>query len=245
MGISLKDKKVLVTGSTDGLGKHLAKELAKLSANVVLHGRDKQKVESVLNELKDVNPNGIYESVVCDFNKPETIDNCFGAIKDLDVLVNNAGVWYEGSTEEMGIERVTQMVNVNLLATLLVTQVLLPVVKKSEFGQILNVSSIAGVEIPVGYFHSVYSATKFGMQAFTEALAKEYSNTNVRIVGYYPGGMTTDLFVKAGQKEDVNQPWMFDTMESVEAMIFMLTRNPKVTIKRMDLINHIFEVPNK
>ena len=57
---------------------------------------------------------------------------------------------------------------------MLVTRALLPVLKKSEFGQIVNVSSIAGVEIPEGYYHTIYSATKFGVQAFSEALAKEF-----------------------------------------------------------------------
>jgi hypothetical protein len=58
-------------------------------------------------------------------------------------------------------------------------------------------------------------------------------------MGYYPGGMETKLFKKAGIPYKTHEPWMFDPQESVEAIIFMLTRDPKLNIKRMDLINHL------
>jgi short-subunit dehydrogenase len=122
---------------------------------------------------------------------------------------------------------------------MLVTRSLLPIIQKSDFGQILNVVSVSGIEIPFDYYHTIYSATKFGLQGFSEALAKEFENKSLRIMGYYPGGMSTKLFKKAGQDYKDNEPWMFDPKESVEAMIFMLTRNPKINIKRMDLINHL------
>ena len=122
---------------------------------------------------------------------------------------------------------------------MLITRALLPAMLKSPYSQILNTSSIAGVTLPEGYYHTIYTATKWGLQAFTEAMAKEYEGKNLRIMGYYPGGMNTKLFVKGGINYKENEPWMFDPQESVEAIIFMLTRNPKVSLKRMDLINHL------
>lgn len=77
------------------------------------------------------------------------------------------------------------------------------------------------------------------MQAFSEALAKEFDNKNLRVMGYYPGGMATNFFKKANMPYKQVEPWMFDPQESVDAMIFMLTRNPKINIKRLDLINHL------
>jgi len=59
----------------------------------------------------------------------------------------------------------------------------------------------------------------------------------MRVMGFYPGGMNTKLFVKAGETYKDNESWMFDPVESVEAIIFMLTRSKKVNVKRMDLIN--------
>ncbi len=239
MSYDLKNKTILVTGSTDGLGKLLALELASQGANVIIHGRSSDKTEPVLNELLAINNSGSYKSLVCDLNKPETVTSAFANIKQLDILVNNAGVWQEGNTVEADAKKIIEVANVNLTAPMLITRALLPVLLKSPYSQILNTSSIAGVTLPEGYYHTIYTATKWGLQAFTEAMAKEYEGKNLRIMGYYPGGMNTKLFVKSGINYKENEPWMFDPQESVEAIIFMLTRNPKVSLKRMDLINHL------
>lgn len=237
--MKLHDKTVLVTGSTDGLGKKLILELAKQGANVIVHGKDLNKITQVVNELIKINPEGKYSSILCDFNKLSSIKETFGQIKELDILINNAGVWLEGESTQAEYDKIIEQIHVNLGAPILVTRTLLPILKAAEFGQILNVSSIAGVEIPFDYYHTYYSATKFGLQAFTEAMSKEFDNKQLRVMGYYPGGMETDLFKKAGLNYKVHEPWMFDPQESVEAIIFMLTREPKVNIKRMDLINHL------
>lgn len=239
--MDLKNKTVLITGSTDGLGKLLSINFANIGCNLIIHGRNSTKLDSLEAEIHTANKDIHVTKIVSDFNKPEAIANEFEIIKSLDILINNAGVWAEGNTVDVTPEKIIELTNVNLLSYLLVTRTLLPVLQKSDFAQILNVSSVAGVEIPQGYFHTIYSATKFGVQAFSEALAKEFGNSNLRVMGYYPGGMITKLFKKAGIDYKDVEPWMFDPQESVDAMIFMLTRNKKINVKRLDLINHIEE----
>lgn len=241
MAYDLKNKTILVTGSTDGLGRLLTLQLASLGANVIVHGRSSEKTEKVVKELQEISSEGIFSAITCDLNKPETIIEGFADIKQLDILVNNAGVWQEGNTVEVDPQKIIEVANVNLTAPMLITRTLLPILLKSPYSQILNTSSIAGVTLPEGYYHTIYTATKWGLQAFTEAMAKEYDGKNLRVMGYYPGGMNTKLFVKGGIDYKENESWMFDPQESVEAIIFMLTRNPKISLKRMDLINHLEE----
>jgi len=236
---NIENKRILITGSTDGLGKLLAIELAKHGGNIIIHGRNKEKIESVLNEIKEINKSGTHSSILCDFNDIDKVPNSFGKITELDILINNAGVWAEGDTVDISSNRIIELINVNLTATLLITKQLLLVLQKSTFGQILNVSSVAGVEIPQDYFHTIYSATKFGIQAFSEALSKEFTNKNLRIMGFYPGGMSTQFFQKAGLDYKLDEPWMFNPQESVDSILFMLTRDKKINIKRLDLINHL------
>ncbi len=231
--MDLKDKIILITGSTDGLGKKLAVSLVEKGAKVIIHGRNQQKVEEVRKEIN------AFDGLICDFNNPQEIPAIFSKIEKLDILVNNTGTWTEGNTIDVEPEKILELTNVNLASHLLVTRTLLPVLQKSEFGQILNTVSVAGIEIPAGYYHTIYTATKFGMQGFSEALTKEFDNKNLRVMGFYPGGMETGIFEKAGNDYQKHEPWMFDPQESVDAMIFMLTRNPKVNIKRLDLINHL------
>jgi len=203
-------KTILITGATDGLGRLLAINLAQYGCNLIIHGRDESKLNTLRAELSQENNNISISKVVCDFNKPETIAEVFSNIKTLDILINNAGVWAEGNTVDITPEKIIELTNVNLLSYLLVTRALLPVLQTSDFAQILNVSSVAGIEIPQDYFHTIYSATKFGVQAFSEALAKEFGNSNLRVMGYYPGGMVTKLFKKAGIGYQDVEPWMFD-----------------------------------
>jgi short-subunit dehydrogenase len=239
MAFSLKNKTVLITGSTSGLGKHLALELAKLGSRIIVHGRSEEKCKEVVEELKSISKIS-HEYFVCDFNFPSEIEKKFN-IKQLDVLINNAGVWMEGNTVDISPNRILEVINTNLTSLLIITRLCLPILTKAKFGQILNVSSIGGVEIPSGYFHTIYTSSKFGVQGFTEALAKEFDNKNLRVMGYYPGGMETKFFKKAGIDYEKHEPWMFDAKESVEAITFMLTRDPKVNVKRMDLINHLLK----
>lgn len=239
--INLKDKKVLITGSTDGLGLLIAKALAEKGCNIIVHGRDQNKIDNVVEELKLVNSGGDFEGILCDFNKPETIEKAFSGVTTLDVLINNVGIWHEGDTIDTEINKVIELVNVNLMSCVTVTRLLLDTLLKSNHAQILNISSVAGVEVPKDYFHTIYSATKYGVQGFSEALAKEFEGKNIRVMALYPGGMQTSFFKKAGMDYAPKEDWMFDPLESVEAIIFMLTRSPKVNVKRMDLINQLFE----
>jgi len=235
MSLDFKGKKILITGSSDGLGKALAIELSKLGAKIIVHGRNEEKVEKVLNELQGDG----HSKIICDFNNTEDIDEKFSSIKELDILINNTGVWSEGDTLDISTDKIREMMNVNTASYLLVSRILLPVLLKSEYAQILNVVSVAGYEIPAGFYHTTYTATKYALQGYTEGMAKEFENKNLRVMGYYPGGMNTEIFKKAGFEYKVNEPWMFDVSESVEAIVFMLTRNKKISIKRMDLINHL------
>jgi short-subunit dehydrogenase len=235
MSLDLKNKIVLITGSTDGLGKKLAIELSKLGCKIIVHGRNEDKARGVVDQL---NGDG-HSFLICDFKNPDSIKNIFSQIESLDILVNNTGIWAEGDTLEIEPEKIIEMVNVNTTAYLLVSRILLPVLLKSDYAQILNTVSVAGFEIPQGFFHTTYTATKYALQGYSEAMAKEFMNRNLRVMAYYPGGMNTNLFNSAGQDYTDHEPWMFDVMESVEAMIFMLTRNKKISIKRMDLINQL------
>jgi 3-oxoacyl-[acyl-carrier protein] reductase len=237
MALDLRNKKILITGSSDGLGKQLAIELSKLGSKIILHGRNEQKIKDVLGKLKG--EGHIY--IVCDFNNPKDIEEKFSEIKELDVLVNNTGIWDERDTIEIEPEKIIEMINVNTASYLLVSRVLLPVLLKSEYAQILNTISVAGYELPEGYAHTTYTATKYALQGYSEAMQKEFHNKNLRVMGYYPGGMNTNIFNSAGNDYTDHEPWMFDVMESVEAMIFMLTRNRKICLKRMDLVNHLEE----
>lgn len=235
MSFSLANKHILITGATDGLGLAIAKELIKHKAHLIVHGKSRERIEQTVKELKQLGAKKV-DSLLCDLTKLETIVPTFSDIDTLDVLINNAGVWLEGNTIDATPEKIIELTKVNTLAPLVISRTLLPRLQESEFGQVLNIVSIAGVEIPTGFYHTIYTATKYAMQGFTEGLAKEFAFKNLRVMGIYPGGMNTNLFKKAGNIYKESESWMFDTKESAEAVVFMLTRDKSVNVKRIDII---------
>lgn len=235
MSFSLANKRILITGATDGLGLAIAKELIKHKAHLIIHGRSSKRIEQTIKELHQLGAEKV-DSLLCDLTKVETIVPAFSEIDTIDVLINNAGVWQGGNFMDMSVDTITQLTHVNMLAPLSITQTLLPRLLASDFGQILTVVSLDGAVIPHEYFGAVYVATKYAMQGFTESLVKEFYRKNLRIMGYYPGGMRTNIFKKAKSTYKENEPWMFDPKESAEAVAFMLTRDKSVNVKRMDLI---------
>lgn len=235
MSFSLANKRILITGATDGLGLAIAKELVKHNAHLIIHGRSVERIESTITQLKKLGAEKV-ESLLCDLTDTEKVVAVFSEIDSLDVLINNAGVWLEGNTADAPPEKIIELVKVNTLAPLLISRTLLPKLLESEFGQLLNIVSIAGVEIPAGYYHTVYTATKYAMQGFSEGMSKEFAFKNIRVMGFYPGGMKTGIFKKAGNNYKEDEPWAFDPQESAEAVAFMLTRDKAVDLKRLDLI---------
>jgi len=175
MAINLEHKNILITGSQDGLGRLLAIELSKQKANIILHGRSERKLKSV---PLDIASNQKHSYIICDLNKPETIKESFSKIEKLDILINNAGIWQEGNTIDVSPDRILELVNVNLASYLTVFRSVLPKLLKSEYAQLLNVISTAGYEVPSDYYHTIYSATKYGLQGFSEATAKEFEGKN-------------------------------------------------------------------
>ena len=239
MSFSLSQKTILITGSTSGLGYKLALSLASQQANIIIHGRDSSKVDQVVSELKNINPSGNFSGIVCDLINIDQINKSFSEIKNLDILVNNAGVWWEGNTTDISPEKIIELINVNLTSSILTVNALLPILKQSEFAQIVNVDSVAGIELPDGYYHTVYTASKYGLRGFSEALTREFNDQKLRVMAVYPGGMETGIFDKAGNDYQPHEPWMFDPQETVDAIVFMLTRDPKINVKRLDIINHL------
>ncbi|MDQ6985442.1 MAG: SDR family NAD(P)-dependent oxidoreductase [Candidatus Dojkabacteria bacterium] len=102
----------------------------------------------------------------------------------------------------------------------------------NKYGQILNVSSIAGIE-PSGDW-GVYTATKYAVRGFTDSLKKEFEDKAIKVMGFYPGGMNTEIFKTAGF-DSLNEPWMMDVNEAAEIVVFMLTRSIDVSMDHVEV----------
>ncbi|AZU64381.1 SDR family oxidoreductase [Neobacillus mesonae] len=184
-------KVVVITGAGSGLGASLAKKYSELGAHVCLLGRTKSKLDQTAETLTQ--SHSIYEvDVTSKSEVAKVMQSIKEAVGPVDLLINNAGVGAFDLAENIGEESVHNMIDINLKGTIFCTQEVLPDMKQRNQGLIVNVVSTAGVEGKVN--ETVYCASKFGVRGFTESLAIELRDTEIRVLGAYMGGMKSPFW---------------------------------------------------
>jgi len=202
MSNSLKDKVVIITGASSGFGEDAARLFAKEGCKVVLAARRLERLQGLASEIQSQGGEAI--AIPMDIVQRADVALMVTSAVDLyghvDILFNNAGFgrlnWLENLEPVRDIE--TQ-VDVNLLGAIQVTRAVLPYMLKQGYGQIINMSSVAGWIGPPLY--TIYSASKFGMRGFTDALRREVSPFGIKVSGIYPGPAKTEFGQHTGKSE--------------------------------------------
>jgi len=197
---------VLITGASSGIGMGLAKLFAADGSDLVLVARREDRLNELAEELKS--EHGIEVHVLPkDLSKKTSPKEIFNHLKkekiEIDVLVNNAGFGSRGMVSELDTDLQVDMVQVNVAALTHLTSLFLPGIIERGQGGILNVGSLAGFQ--PGPNLAVYFATKAYVLSFTEALAEEISNPNIKISCFAPGPVKTEF----GEKSDLEDSLLF------------------------------------
>jgi NAD(P)-dependent dehydrogenase (short-subunit alcohol dehydrogenase family) len=205
---SLRGKVVMVTGSTDGLGREVARRVGALGAHVIVHGRNQERGNAVVAEIAK-GAKGSAQFYAADFSSLDEVRHLAQAIlrdyERLDVLVNNAGIWLDQRRESRDGHEL--QFAVNYLAGFLLTRTLLPKIVASAPSRIVNVSSLAQSPIDFndvmlkrpGRASEGYGQSKGAQVLFTVDLAEELKGTNVIVTALHPATlMDTTLVRKAG-----------------------------------------------
>jgi short-subunit dehydrogenase len=190
---SIAESRILITGASQGIGKALAEAAALRGGKVLAAARS----ENLLRELADqARAKGAsIETVGADVTRPEDRQRMVQAALDhfggLDILINNAGIGATGHFADVSSERLRKIMEVNFFGLTETTRVFLPILKKGNRPAIVNISSIAGKRgIPA---RSEYSASKFAVQGFSEALRAELAKDNVDVLVICPGLTQTNF----------------------------------------------------
>lgn len=223
-----KDKTVIITGGSDGVGAAAARMFAEAGANLVLVARGKRNLEAIAEELRhktqvETFPMDVADADACAavFRKAEYE---FGRI---DILVNNAGFHQRGRFETVSAEDHATMVDVNLRAPITLTRLALPHLRDAEGGAIINVGSLAGWQ-PLADQVS-YSATKAGLRTFTYALFEELRGSNIKIALVSPGPIDTGFIMdNLDTVADLTMSQPISTAEEVAQAIVELCGNRRV-----------------
>lgn len=239
---NLKEKTVLVTGSSRGIGKACAICLAKKCGLIIVHyHKRKEDAKDTCRQIQDLGGKSML--VQCDVSRTNEIDSLVNEIKsageEISILINNAGVVIKKSLEEVNEKAWDDVMDANLKSSFLLTQAFIPVMREKKWGRIINISSHAA--ITGGSTGPHYAASKAGMNGLTHYYAKMLAGEGITVNSVAPGVIETEMITK---DIGVSKPWApvgrFGTSEEVANVVEMLVDNGYMTGQTLVLNGGIY-----
>ena len=193
--MNLKNKKIIITGATGGIGYSLVKKFDDLGCSILATGTNEEKLNKLKKEFKNVK---IISFKLDDHNNIENfINTCFTKLNGLDVLVNNAGITADNISIRLTEENWKKVIDINLTATFLMCKAAIKKMLKQKSGKIINITSIVGHTGNLGQAN--YAASKAGIVGFSKSLAIEYAKKNININCVSPGFIKTEMTDKISE----------------------------------------------
>jgi 3-oxoacyl-[acyl-carrier protein] reductase len=221
-GAPLQGRSALVTGGSRGIGRAIAVRLAKLGAKVAICGRDEAALGATLAALQGIG--GPAHAQIANVTRAEEISKLLAdteaAIGPLAILVNNAGIGLFGPVEEQSEADWDRVLNTNLKSVFLVSRAVAPGMMRRGRGDIVNISSLAGLNAFAG--GSIYCASKWGLQGLTACMAEDLRGHGIRVSAVCPGSVATDF----GAGRDKKKPNALEPEDVAHAVETIVTQAP-------------------
>lgn len=182
--IDLTGKTVVITGASQGIGAAIAEVFAESNANLILLSRNEEKLKTNSQKLKA-------KYHVLDVSQEDQVKEVFNEIKNIDILINNAGVYFTSPVSEIDSKKWKNLLDINLNGVMYCSRAAIPQMVKNNFGRIINISSISGKNGDA--YGSAYCASKFALIGFTQSLAHETARNNITANCICPGWVETKM----------------------------------------------------
>jgi len=188
--MNLKNKNIVLTGATGGIGNSILEELVKAEANIIASGTNEEKLNAIKNKYKSVKVEKF------DISLHKEIENFINKVTEklgnrIDILINNAGVTNDNLSIRMKEEEWKKVIDINLTSTFLLSKNVIKKMLKNKKGKIINITSVVGHTGNVGQAN--YSASKAGLVAMSKSLALEYGKKNINVNCVSPGFIISEM----------------------------------------------------
>ncbi|MFV5699393.1 3-ketoacyl-ACP reductase [Flavobacterium sp. ZT3R17] len=230
----LKNKNALITGAGKGIGKAIALALAKEGVNIILVARTQEEIDSVAAKVRSLRVKALAITAdVADINSVNSaVEKALAEFGTIDILINNAGIAAFGKFLELEPTDWERIIQVNLMGTYYVTRAVLPNMIERQTGDIINISSTAGLS--GNALTSAYSASKFAVLGLTESLMQEVRKHNIRVTALTPSTVATGM-AKELNLTDGNPDKVMQAEDMAELIIAQLKLNRRVFIKNSSI----------
>ena len=231
----LKNKKAIITGGGRGLGKATAIAFAKEGIDIAITGRNEAVLKETVAELEAFGVKAIYSVFdVGDYEAVKnSIKNIVNELGSVDILVNNAGIAAFGTLNEMKVEKWSQIIQTNVMGMYYVTKEVLPYLINQNEGEIINVSSTAGLSGNAST--SAYSASKFAVIGMSESLMKEVRKNNIRVCTLTPSTIASDMSIELGIADKDSQESVLQPEDFAELIVAGLKLPRRAMLKSASL----------
>ena len=194
--INFKNKNVLITGASGGIGGELVKKFVSLEANVLGNGTKAEKLDQIKKKYPNIK---VKRFDISEHSRiEEFIDNVSLELGGLDILINNAGTNADNLSLRMKEEEWKKVVDVNLTSTFLLSKYAIKKMLKNKFGRVVNITSVVGHTGNLG--QSNYAASKSGIIGMSKSLAIEYARKNITVNCVSPGFIVSDMTMNIAEK---------------------------------------------
>ena len=194
--INFKNKNVLITGASGGIGSELVKKFVSLEANVLGSGTKAEKLDQIKKKYPNIK---VKRFDISEHSRiEEFIDNVSLELEGLDILINNAGTNADNLSLRMKVEEWKKVVDVNLTSTFLLSKYAIKKMLKNKFGRVVNITSVVGHTGNLG--QSNYAASKAGIIGMSKSLAIEYAKKNITVNCVSPGFIASDMTMNIAEK---------------------------------------------
>lgn len=231
MDLQLRNKTALVSGSTKGIGRAIASSLCREGARVIVNGRTPAAVAETQEQIRGEIPSGQVDGFAGDLSTAEASEALVRQFPQVDILVNNLGIFEPKPFEEIPDDDWRRFFEVNVLSGVRLSRAYLPGMKQRNWGRILFISSESGVQIPVEMIH--YGMTKTAQLAISRGLAESCAGTGVTVNSVLPGPTRS-----AGVDEFVSQLSGGKPFKEFEEEFFRSVR-PSSLIKRFATVEEV------
>ena len=233
MDLRLRDKRALVTGSTAGIGFAAAAGLYKEGASVVVNGRTQERVEEAVGKIRGTGGDGQVSGIAADLSTAEGVAHLVRQLPEVDILVNNLGIFEPKPFEEIPDEDWLRFFETNVMSGVRLTRHYLPGMRRKDWGRIVFVSSESGVQIPVEMIH--YGMTKTAQIAIARGVAESVAGTGITVNSVLPGPTESEGVAKF--VADLARQRGVD--RSVVEAEFFQTARPSSLLKRFATVEEV------